>query len=340
MRKEHFFIKYATPRNIIFSIVSIVFILFMIKVPDIAIMFFASYVIACSLDPLVTKLSDKYPRDVSSILVLLVLLCVIVVFFIPVFVLTTHEVSNFAQNFPQYIANIKHFILTNNIFYKADDIALSDVISSTSNMTSAVIENTITFGKSVGSGIIYLIIFTMSIYYFLADKDIIQKNCIRLFPVNMRDRVNEITSNISDRIGGYMIAQVATMASVGIIMIVGLLLIRNEYALLLGIITSVLDIIPIVGPAIALVICLTMVYKSGIITVFLVTAIFCIAQLVENNFVRPYVFGKFLNIHPLLIYLFLFLAAKYLGIIGVVFAPAIAATVIVLTEEIYIKNLE
>jgi predicted PurR-regulated permease PerM len=38
--------------------------------------------------------------------------------------------------------------------------------------------------------------------------------------------------------------------------------------------------------------------------------------------------------------LFLFISAKYLGIVGVVFAPAIAATVCVLIQELYIKNLD
>ena len=71
-----------------------------------------------------------------------------------------------------------------------------------------------------------------------------------------------------------------------------------------------------------------------------VLIVFSIAQLTENNFVRPFVFGKFLDLHPLIIYLFLFIAAKYMGIVGVVFAPAIAATVVVLIEEIYIKGLE
>ena len=101
----------------------------------------------------------------------------------------------------------------------------------------------------------------------------------------------------------------------------------------------VLDIIPVIGPAIALVICLLVTFKAGPLTIVLVAVIFGAAQLVENNFVRPYVFGKFLDLHPLIIYFFLFLTAKYLGLIGVVFAPAIAATFVVLVEELYIKNI-
>ena len=75
------------------------------------------------------------------------------------------------------------------------------------------------------------------------------------------------------------------------------------------------------------------------LAIVLVCVVFAIAQWAENNLVRPYVFGKFLDIHPLVIYLFLFITAQYLGVVGVVFAPAIAATVCVLIQELYIKNI-
>ena len=99
------------------------------------------------------------------------------------------------------------------------------------------------------------------------------------------------------------------------------------------------DIVPIVGPALALVVILLTVYKLGAVKVALVIAVFAFAQWAENNLVRPYIFSKFLDLHPLIIYFFLFVTAQYLGVIGVIFAPAIAATVCVLVEELYIKNV-
>ena len=77
----------------------------------------------------------------------------------------------------------------------------------------------------------------------------------------------------------------------------------------------------------------------GPLTIALVIGIFMIAQWAENNLVRPYIFSKFLDLHPLIIYFFLFVTAQYLGVVGVIFAPAIAATVCVLIEELYIKNI-
>ena len=50
--------KYITVKNIIFFIIAILFIIFVTKIKDIAILFFASYVISCSLNPLVDKLTQ------------------------------------------------------------------------------------------------------------------------------------------------------------------------------------------------------------------------------------------------------------------------------------------
>ena len=156
----------------------------------------------------------------------------------------------------------------------------------------------------------------------------------------MRKRTAEIYDTISLKIGGYVVAQVAAIASIGIIITIGLLILKVDYALLLGFLSALFDIVPIVGPTLAFFICLFAVAKHGPVIVLLTAALFGFAQLIENNFVRPYVFSKLLNIHPLLVFLFIFLGAKFFGIIGVVFAPAIAALAVVLIEEIYMKSIE
>ena len=56
---ENVFQKYVSAKNIIFFIIAILFIVFLTKIKDIAVLFFASYVIACSLNPLVDKLSKN-----------------------------------------------------------------------------------------------------------------------------------------------------------------------------------------------------------------------------------------------------------------------------------------
>ena len=338
---ENVFQKHFNLKNIIFFIIATLFLIFIAKVKDIAILFFASYVIACSLNPLVDKFCKKLKRGTASAIVLLTTVFLLLLVFVPLVAMTGHEIKSFISNFPQYIATLKEFIVTTPIINKSQlaQIDITDFIASTSGFTSKFVNQSINLSINFASAVVYFIAALIIIFYFMSDKEVVKSAYLSLFPPQMKERAGEILDTISKKIGGYVVAQIATMSSVGIIMTVGLMLIGVEYAILLGLITAVLDIVPVVGPAIALIVCLLSASKSGILTLVLILVVFAIAQIAENNFVRPYIFSKFLDLHPLIIYLALFITAQYLGVVGVIFAPAIAATVCVLIQELYIKNI-
>jgi len=334
--------KYVTGRNIMFLVIVILFIVLAALMQDVAIMFFASFVIACSLNPLVDKYFPKLKRPAAAAIILSGIILILLLIFVPLIAMAGNEIKTFAISFPQYLENLKDFI-DKTPFINKSDIAKMDIgnlISSASGFTSKFINDIVGVGKHLGSGFVYLLASLIIMYYFMADKEVIENTYIHLFPIQMRDKAKSVLDIISKKIGGYVIGQLAAMAGVGIVMTVGLLILKVDYAVLLGFITAVLDIIPVIGPGIALVICLIAAYKSGPVVLILICVVFAIAQLAENNLVKPYVFGKLLNLHPIIIYLFLFITAKYMGVIGVIFAPAIAATVCVLIEELYMKNLD
>ena len=328
-------------KNFLFGLIAILFLVFIFKNKEIAILFFASYVISCSLNPLVDILSKKMSRNLASALVMLGSLVTFSIFLIPIFVMGGHQIKSFLQIIPDHFETIKSFIL-NLPFVSLTDLNQmdwGDVVSSASGVTTNFVTSSITFSKNLASWVVYLLAACIIIYYFMADKDVVRKAFLSVFPENIKDRADEIIETISRKIGGYVVAQLATMTSVGLIVLIGLLILRVDYALILGLITAVFDLIPVIGPALAFIIILLTVSKSGPLVIGLVTLVFIFAQWAENNLVRPYIFGKLLNLHPLIIYLFLFLMAQHLGIIGVIFAPAIAAMVCVLIEELYIKNI-
>lgn len=337
------FRKYVTAKNVIFFIIVILFVIFVTKIKDVAILFFASYVIACSLNPLVDKLiaKKKMARSLASSIVLGSVLVISSLFLIPIVYMGGRQISSFLTLLPEHVETVKNYII-NIPFVSQSMLAQLDlgaVLSSASDFTSKFVNSSINASMEFASAIIYLLAACIIIYYFMADKDDVKKTYMSLFPKNMKLKAEEIIETISKKIGGYVLAQVVTMTSVGVIMTVGLLILKVDYALLLGLLTAVFDLIPVVGPGIALVITLLMAYKMGPLTLALILLVFIIAQWAENNLVRPYIFSKFLDLHPLIIYFFLFITAQYLGVIGVIFAPAIAATVCVLIDELYIKTI-
>ena len=334
--------KYITVKNIIFFIIAILFIIFVTKIKDIAILFFASYVIACSLNPLVDKLSaKKMNRPLASGLVLGAVLIISGLFLVPMFVMGGHQIKSFLTQLPAHIATVKEFLVNTPILNQTilSRLDMGEVISSTSNFTTKFVNSSIDFSMGFASAVVYFLAACIIIYYFLSDKEVVKKTYLSLFPRQLKDKADEIIEVISKKIGGYVLAQIVTIASVGIIMTIGLLILKVDYALILGILNAVLDLIPVIGPGIGLLITILMAYKMGPVTIALIIAVFIIAQWAENNLVRPYIFSKFLDLHPLIIYFFLFVTAQYLGVVGVIFAPAIAATVCVLIEELYIKNI-
>ena len=335
------FKKYISAKNVIFFILAILTLIFITKIKDIAILFFASYVVACSLNPIVDKLSKKMPRPLAANIVLIGSILLILAFFIPIFILAGSQIQAMIHNAPNTLHLMKEHLFSNPLVSKSvlSQINLGAILSSAGDFTSGIVNRSIDFSIGLASWFVYLIAGCIIIFYFLVDKETVHKAYVSFFPNNMKEKAEEILDTISKKIGRYIIALVVTMMSVGIIMAIGLSIIKVDYPILLGLITAVFDIVPVIGPAIALIIALLVGYKAGWITMALICVVFMIAQLVENNFVRPQVFGKFLNIHPLIIYFFLFVTAQYLGVVGVILSPAIAATICVLVEELYIKNV-
>lgn len=338
------FKSYLTTKNLIFFVIAILFLVFITRIKDIAILFFASYVLACSLNPLVDKLMCKFKnlkRGLASSIVLGTVLIISGCFLVPIISMAGTQIKSFIKLLPEYVSTIKTFILQIPYINKSTiaQLDLGEIISTTTGFTTKFVNDSINFSMSFASAIVYFLAACIIIYYFMADKDIVKKTYLSLFPKQLKTRADEIIESISKKIGGYVIAQIATITSVGIIMTIGLMILGVDYAVLLGLINAVFDLIPVVGPAIGLIITLLMAYKMGTLTLVLILVIFLIAQWAENNLLRPYIFSKFLDLHPLIIYFFLFITAQYLGVIGVIFAPAIAATVCVLIEELYIKTI-
>jgi len=339
-----FFNKYIGVKNFIFCILAILFIIFLAHIKDIAILFFASFVISCSLNPIVDKLCDKYKklsRQFASTIVLFCALFIGFIFIIPIIAMGGFQISSFVGTLPEHFENTKHFLL--NIPFLANtnlnNLDIGGIVSSATGFTSNIVSSSISFSKEIASFLIYFLAACIIIYYFLADKEIVKKGFLCLFPKHMKNKADEIIESISQKVGGYVLAQVVTMASVGLIVLIGLVLLGVDYALILGLITAVFDLVPVIGPAVALVIILIAVSKMGALKIGLVILIFAFAQWAENNLVRPYIFGKLLDLHPLIIFFFLLITAQSLGLLGVIFAPAIAATFCVLLEELYIKNI-
>jgi predicted PurR-regulated permease PerM len=331
--------NFASKNVIIFGLGTALIILCLFLIKDITLLFFTSFVIASALNPAVDKMSLKIPRWLSVLIIYLIGFLILALFLIPFVNILIQEFVLLIQNAPAYwTKTLSEF----NVFlHKVPWISpmLSEFTSAAAGYSKNIVAGSINLTVSLMQGLAIVFTLAMVVLYMLLDKEQLKKGYLRFFPLNIRDKAENISSSISRKVGGYVVGQLISMIAVGILTSLGLLIIKVNFALLLGSIAGVLDIIPVVGPVLALALAVLVAFGQSPILAIWTIIIYGLVQWITNTFIRPAIFSKFLDLHPLIIIFALLVSATWLGVIGVIIAPAIAATVCVLIEELYLNNI-
>ena len=328
-----------TIKNVLFFVLAVAFLYFIAQIKDVTLLFFGSYVIACSLNPIVDKLSKFIPRIWATTIVLFVSASLVLAVFLPILAVTLREFRLILMDLPKTLAVANDFLSQFSFKgYTFFDFVKLDNLGNVLNDVGKVAWNH-SVDVTVGFLSLVAVLFSlvMIVFYLVYEESEIRNGLLKLFPPKIRDRADKIMCTISERVGGYIIAQLASMTVVGIIVALGLALLNVKYAVFLGLLAAITDIIPIVGPTLALVAGVIAAMPNGWIVVIASILVFLLAQWISNNFARPLVFGKFLNLHPMIIILAFLIAAQFLGVWGVILAPALAAVFVTLFDEIYVK---
>ena len=334
-----FFRENPKTKNIVLILVTTLLAIFIIQIKEIALLFFGSYVIACSLNPLVDKMSHKIPRALASALVLTGIFILGLMFLIPVCTIAYNEIQSLLTSLPSRIDKLIEYLSTTTIMGQTaiDLINIEGFFGNSSQIATDIVNKSINFTVAIAEAITIFLTVGMIVFYLIYERSPIKHKTIKLFPPKARKRALMIMTTIEEKVGGYVIAQGLSMATVAIFTAIGLMLINVEYSVLLAVIAGILDIIPIIGPGIAMLLGIAAASAKGLIWIFPTILVFLIGQWISNNFVRPLVFGRFLDLHPLWVIFSFLVAAKFLGVWGVILAPAIAALIATLFDEFYIK---
>ncbi|MBQ4078175.1 AI-2E family transporter [bacterium] len=338
-----FWNRHENLKTAIFIGMAIFLIWFISQIQSVALLAFASFVLACSLTPAVDKLSSfkHISRGLASTIVIITTLLVILLFFVPIISMSIQEINQFISNIPALVDKSVEFLSSKTLMGKSlmEYIDLGSITSASSQVASGLVNKSINITVAFMEAMTVIITMGVIVFYLIYEKNLLRDALIAIFPHKMKQRAKEVYESIEKKVGGYVIAQILSMTTIAILTAIGLMLLDVQYSVLLGLIAGLLDIIPIVGPTIALVLGVLCALQQGWVVVLLVVAVYLLAQWISNNFVRPYVFGKFLDLHPVIIIFAFLIAAQFLGVWGVILSPAIAALLLTLFDELYLKTI-
>jgi predicted PurR-regulated permease PerM len=189
--------------------------------------------------------------------------------------------------------------------------------------------------RSVAGQIIHMLVvivigIILSVYVLL-DLPKIQRGFTNVLPASMREEVLAVLDKVGQSLGGFFRGQLLVATFVGVATAIGLSIIGLDFAILIGLIAGIFNLVPLIGPFLAAIPAVLIGLLSGDPSQALWAAIvLLIVQQIDNHVVSPNVMGRTVKLHPITVMLALLAGATLAGILGMlVVIPAVAATKIV-----------
>lgn len=182
-----------------------------------------------------------------------------------------------------------------------------------------------------------LVVIPIITFYFLNDKNYFIKKTYLTIPKKYRQDAKRLGKEIDRALGEFIRGRIIVAIFVGVSTTILLLVLRVDFALLIGMIAGAVDIIPYFGPVIGIIPAAFFALLESPVKALWVVLIFIGIQQIENNIISPKVIGEGMGIHPITIILSLIIGGGIFGILGMVFAVPVVAIVKILFSFIIEK---
>ena len=145
-----------------------------------------------------------------------------------------------------------------------------------------------------------------------------------LLPAEKQPRWRAIGNDIYRTVGGYVTGNLLISVIAGVVSTVVFLLVGLPFALALGLVVAILDLIPLAGATIAAIIVSTVAFLDSTQAGIIVVVFFILYQQLENHVIQPVVYGRTVQLSPLAVLIAVLIGAELAGVIGALAAIPVA----------------
>ncbi len=164
-------------------------------------------------------------------------------------------------------------------------------------------------------------------FFISRDIDLINKFILGLFPGELKPTIFIVEKELVSSAIGFIRAELILISITGMVSGVGLALGGYQYAFTIGLVSALLDLIPIIGPALLFIPWIVVnILMENIKTSFQLLVIYTLMAAVRQG-LEAKVMGSSLGIHPLATMIALYVGYRVLGAVGFILGPAVLVIV-------------
>jgi predicted PurR-regulated permease PerM len=189
---------------------------------------------------------------------------------------------------------------------------------------------------SVGSALVVLFVIPVYVFLILFYKPLLLDFFHQLFGADHKTTVSEIINQTKTVIQKYLSGLIIEIIIIAVLNTAGLMILGIEYALLLGIIGALLNVIPYIGGivAVALPMIIALITKDSPMYALYVLAIYYAIQLIDNNYIVPKIVASKVKVNALVSIVVIFAFGALWGIPGMFLSIPITAIFKVICDRI------
>ncbi len=326
-------------------------IIFLPKILNLAgyvVWLFAPFLIAYGLSLIVNPMADglqkrfRLPRGISAVLVIVLTVGVLGGIITGIVWKIVDEVRNVYEDLPMIYMSIRSTwlsiseafsdvvaILPKELQSAFEDLSdqflkwLADVATNTELMRSAG-----NIAKKLPNIFIATVVFLLSLYFMVADSKKVSNAVKKPFSAETVERMSEFRVQIKKYVGGYVKAQLTIMCISFTIILIGLSILKIDYALVIALATAVFDALPFFGSGAVLIPWSIISLISGDILHGIGLLIIYLSVILTRQFVEPKIVSKNIGMHPILTLMSMYVGFKVFSIGGMILGPLFLVIII------------
>jgi predicted PurR-regulated permease PerM len=334
----------STPRwspavkRVVIAVLAVGLIFVLYRAGDIVRPFLWAAILGYILLPVVRAFENRLTghRGMAAAIVFIAVLLVLaggIRFLAP---LAVEQAQTFQRTLPTLIANAQNTLAETLDQMGAEDlvpIVFGPISTAPLEVSRNVATLALPFIVGFSHFLLEFLVFLIATFFFLRDWPRLINWSKRLVPPASRQELLPLGAQVSILLGRYVRGQLLLVAIMSTATIIGLTLFGVPFSLLLGLLTGVLEVVPIIGPITAgAIACLVALGNpnpfgwSQLAYVGAIAIMYTVLRHAEDYFVIPLVIGRIVRLHPALVIFSLLAGGAVFGLIGVVLAVPVAAT--------------
>ena len=312
--------------------------------------FLVSLVLAYVMNPIVERFERwGVPRWVTSMILILILLGLIILFFFLVLPVVLTQVEGILDSLSKLIVDFNTFIWNSSMLRALEKYGVSgeEVRNTITNQFSPKLEDILKnlvrgllmLASSISNlvtQIFYVVLVPFLTFYLLADLPKIRHRFLMLFTHRYRDRVESYLKTADEVIGLYLRGAMTVALLQGVIIATLFSIVGIKYALMIGVIAAILDLIPYFGLIVTMVLAAVVAMFSDppILPKVLFAALSIESlRIFETMYLSPRIVGSKVGLHPLLVIFSILVFFYFLGFLGLLIAVPTTALIITFIRE-------